>query len=43
MLVEDYRGDLIRSRGPEDLQKRWTDRFATGVRGPPPRKNQRRG
>ena len=37
-FMEDYRYDLVESAGPEDLQKWWTDRFATGVWGPPPPK-----
>jgi DnaJ-class molecular chaperone len=37
-FIEDYRYDLVSSAGPEDLQKWWTDRFATGVWGPPPPK-----
>lgn len=37
-FIEDYRYDLVESAGPEDLQKWWTDRFATGVWGPPPPK-----
>jgi hypothetical protein len=28
----------VESAGPEDLQKWWADRFATGVWGPPPPK-----
>jgi hypothetical protein len=37
-FIEDYRYDLVSSDGPEDLQKWWADRFATGVWGPPPPK-----
>ena len=37
-FIEDYRYDLVSSEGPEDLQKWWADRFATGVWGPPPPK-----
>jgi DnaJ-class molecular chaperone len=37
-FIEDYRYDLVSSAGPEDLQQWWTDRFATGVWGPPPPK-----
>ena len=37
-FIEDYRYDLVASAGPEDLQKWWADRFATGVWGPPPPK-----
>ena len=32
-FIEDYRYDLVESAGPEDMQKWWTDRFATGVSG----------
>ena len=41
-FIEDYRYDLVESAGPEDLQKWWTDRFATGVWGPPPPKDEDR-
>ena len=37
-FIEAYRYDLVSSAGPEDLQQWWTDRFATGVWGPPPPK-----
>ncbi len=37
-FIEDYRYDLVSSAAPEDLQQWWTDRFATGVWGPPPPK-----
>ena len=41
-FIEDYRYDLVARAGPEDLQKWWADRFATGVWGPPPPKDQDR-
>ena len=42
-FIEDYRYDLVESAGPEDLQKWWADRFATGVWGPPPPKEPEGG
>jgi DnaJ-class molecular chaperone len=42
-FIEDYRYDLVEGAGPEDLQKWWTDRFATGVWGPPPPKESEGG
>ena len=39
-FIEDYRYDLVESAGPEDVQKWWTDRFYTGVWGPPPPEDQ---
>jgi DnaJ-class molecular chaperone len=42
-FIEDYRYDLVESAGPEDLQKWWADRFATGVWGPPPPKEPEEG
>ena len=41
-FIEDYRYDLVASAGPDDLQKWWADRSATGVWGPPPPKDQDR-
>ena len=41
-FIEDYRYDLVTRAGPDDLQKWWADRFATGVWGPPPPKDQDR-
>jgi len=41
-FIEDYRYDLVESAGPEDLQKWWAARFATGVWGPPPPKDEDR-
>jgi molecular chaperone DnaJ len=37
-FIEDYRYDLVERAAPEDLQKWWADRFATGVWEPPPPK-----
>ncbi len=37
-FIEAYRYDLVSSASPEDLQQWWTNRFATGVWGPPPPK-----
>jgi len=45
-FIEDYCYDLVESAGPagpEDMQKWWTDRFATGVWGPPPPKEPEGG
>jgi preprotein translocase subunit Sec63 len=42
-FIENYRYNLVESASPENLQKWWTDRFYTGVWGPPPSKNQDRG
>jgi DnaJ-class molecular chaperone len=42
-FIEDYRYDLVESPGSEDPQKWWTDRFATGVWGPPPPKEPAEG
>ena len=42
-FIEDYRYDLVEDSGPEDLQKWWADRFATGVWGPPPPKEPEDG
>jgi hypothetical protein len=39
-FIDDYRYDLVARAGPDDLQKWWADRSATGVCGPPPPKNQ---
>jgi DnaJ-class molecular chaperone len=38
-FMENYRYDLAEPTDPEDLQKWWADRFATGVWGPPPRRD----
>jgi DnaJ-class molecular chaperone len=42
-FIEDYRYDLVEPADPEDLQKWWADRFATGVWGPPPPKDPDHG
>jgi DnaJ-class molecular chaperone len=42
-FIDNYRYDLISPAGSEDLQKWWADRFATGVWGPPPRKEPEDG
>jgi DnaJ-class molecular chaperone len=42
-FIENYRYNLVESAGPENLQKWWTDRFYTGVWGPPASKNQDHG
>ena len=34
-FIENYRYDLVERAGPDNLQQWWTDRFYTGVWGPP--------
>jgi len=38
-LIEGYRYHLVDAEAPEDAQKWWSDRFCTGVWGPPPKKD----
>jgi DnaJ-class molecular chaperone len=38
-FIEDYQYDLVEPPGSEDFQDWWTQRFATGVWGPPPPKD----
>jgi hypothetical protein len=42
-FIENYRYNLVESAGPGNLQKWWTNRFYTGVWGPPASKNAERG
>jgi len=39
-FIEAYQYDLVETADPEDLQQWWANRFATGVWGPPPPKDQ---
>jgi len=39
-FIENYLYNLVESASPDSLQKWWTDRFYTGVWGPPASKNQ---
>ena len=38
-FIEHYQYHLTDAEAPEDAQKWWSDRFCTGVWGPPPKKD----
>jgi DnaJ-class molecular chaperone len=38
-FLEDYRYHLVEAEAPEDYQKWWESRFATGVWGSPPQRS----